>query len=326
MIDLRRPAEVTASFRARLADALAPEGFVAKGGGATLVRNVRAARGQDGGKHGARAHRVELSSSHRNAPGYVVCRVDLAYTDADVKRLDPTWRAGGQLAFGAFGDLRIPEDIADPDSADALLACVTAHLRFFAWLDDPKRVARDVGRRYMPGFFAPRRVVPYLAARLGPEAARTYAARLLAGRPELWPAFRAATLGVNDEPGVSPDQGTELARALAAWAPGGSDAPELAAPEGTASCGDLRAANLRCFFGRLLRARGEPEAAARLRAVGDDAIRALGRASERPEQPLVEDDKLARLAVKVATGEDRAPRLARPRPLYFQYFTLHKPW
>ena len=321
MLDLRRPAEVTASFRARLAEALAPEGFVAKGGGATLVRAVRAARGQDGGGHGARAHRVELSSSHRNAPGYVVCRVALAYTDADVKRLDPTWRAGGQLAFGDFGDLQVPDDIAAPGGADALVACVTAHLRFFAWLDDPKRVARDVGRRYMPGFYAPRRVVPYLAARLGPEAARTYAARLLAGRPELWPAFAAR---LEDEAGVSPDQGTELSRALAAWAPSG--APELVAPEGTAGCGELRAANLRCFFGRLLRARGEPEAAARLRAVGDDAIRALGRASERPEQPLVEDDKLARLAVKVATGEDRAPRLARPKPLYFQYFTLHKPW
>ncbi|MBK6464636.1 MAG: hypothetical protein IPF92_27075 [Myxococcales bacterium] len=318
MIDQRRPAEVTASFRERLAGALTPYGFVAKASGATLVRSVRALRGQ----HGARSHRVELSSSHRNAPGYVVCRAALTYTDADVRRLDRAWSAGGPLAYGAFGDLEIPEDIADRESADALLARITASLRFFAWLDDEKRVARDVGRRYMPGFFAPRRVVPYLAARLGPKAAQTYAARLLAGRPELWPAFHAATLGTKDEPGVTPDQGTELARALATWAP----SADLVAPEGTAACGDLRAANLRCFFGRLLRARGEPTAAARLRDVGDDAIRTLGRASERPEQPLVEDDKLARLAVKVATGVDRAPRMPKPKPLYFQYFTLHRPW
>lgn len=318
MTDMRRPAEVTASFRARLAEALAPEGFVPRASGATLVRAVPAVRGE----HGARSHRVELSSSHRNAPGYVVCRVALVYTDADVKRLDPTWRGGGALGFGDFGGLQPPEDIADPTSADALFAHLTKSLRFFAWLDDPKRVARDVGRRYMPGFFAPRRIVPYLAARLGPAAAHDYAARLLAGRPELWPAFQAATRGANDEPGVMPDQGTELGRALAAWAP---DA-DLSAPKGTVACADLRAANLRCFFGRLLRARGEPEAAARLRGVADDAIRTLGRASERPDQPLVDDDKIARLAVKVATGVDRAPRLARPKPRYFQYFTLHKPW
>ncbi len=313
-VDLRRPADVTAEFRARLAAELGPAGFTARASGATLVR-----------KAGRRTHRVELSSSPRNTPGYVVCRVALLYRDADVQKLAPGWCAGGSLSYGDFEE-GLPENLAEAASADAILARVRRGLDYFAWLDDAPRVARDVARRYMPGFFAPSVIVPYLVARLGADAAVSYGARLLRGRPELWPAFAAAIRGAHAEASnVRPDHGTELGRALARHVSAEALAT-FATPPGTATSQDPRAANLRCFFGRLLRARGEAEAAARLRELDEPGIQALGKALERPEHPITEDDKFAAKVLLAATGESRPPRRARAKPQHFQYYALHSPW
>jgi len=57
-VDQRRPAEVSADFRAQLASALAPHGFASRAGGASLLR-----------RRGATTHRIELSSSHHMIVG-----------------------------------------------------------------------------------------------------------------------------------------------------------------------------------------------------------------------------------------------------------------
>ncbi len=263
--DTRRPLDVTAAFHARLTSELAGEGFLPRAKGARLVR-----------KSGRRTHRIELSSSYRNAPGYVVCRVALVCKDADVQKLDPTWSAGGSLAYGDFEE-GIPQNIAEGSNDDTIVARIRARLGFFSWLDDASCVARDVGARYVPGFFAPARIVPYLVGRLGVAAAVDYAASLLRGRPELWPAFAAPAPGVAAS-GVRPDHGTELARSLAEHVPRAA-LVSLVAPDRTAKSSDAKAANLRCFFGRLLRARGEPAAAAALRLVEEDVVRGLNQRS-----------------------------------------------
>lgn len=305
-----RPAEVTALFRARVAAALAPLGFSPRAQGARFVR-----------RRGRVVEAVELSSSHRNTPDDVTCHVALIVQDPAVRARQPHWRAGGLLDALAPGD-PLPQNVADPAQADALLARLLEGLALFDLAADPDRVAAEVGRRYVPGFVEPAVVVPYLSVRLGPDAARTYAASLLEHRHELWPAFASAQAGLPMSRGhARPDQGTELAEALAAHAPG----PPLPAPPDTAPCGDLADANLRCFLGRQLRAWGEPEAARLLRRAPDERIREVRRAQEQ-RGFSVDDPGAAALAMEAATGEPSPPRREAPRPRYFQYFVLHEPF
>lgn len=81
VLDTRRPALVTADFHARLASELGPVGFVARK--RALVR-----------RRGTTADRVELTSSHRNAPGEATLWIAFVVTDTNIQRIEPTWRAG----------------------------------------------------------------------------------------------------------------------------------------------------------------------------------------------------------------------------------------
>ncbi len=291
-VDRRRPLEVTADFRASLAQTLAAHGFAPRARGAKLVR-----------KRGRVTHAIELGSSHRNGPGDVTCFVSLAYEDASIE----DFRAGGTLSAEPFAD-QGSCNIAI--AADALTARIVARLSFFELLDDERATLAEVCRRYVPGFVAPRLVVRYLAARLGEEAVAQYARALLDGRPELWPAFLGAPTGSN------PDHGTQLARASGL---------RLTPPSGTVVSEIASSAHLRCFIGRQLRAWGEPGAAASLRRVEDGQIKELHDAQTALGEPITRSLEAARLAL-VCVGQRREPRQPRPSPELFQYHVLHAPF
>jgi hypothetical protein len=307
-LDPRRPAEVTADFRARLSSELTPHGFVPRRLGATFVRRQ---------KH--TTHRIELASSHRNVPGDVTCWVRLLFEDRQVQKRADRWTAGGQLGLGAFPDPP-PSNIADPDEADALLARVLRTLDFFSLLEDAARAEVEVCRRYVPGLIEPGRVVPYLLAHCGEEAVSSYASALLQARPELWPAFVGRMPASGKEVPLLLDHGTALARELA-----GYNVPiRETAPADTAEASDLRAAGLRSHFGLQLRAWGEPEAAALLRRVDDERVRVLNTA-QKERGPLVDDIAGAEVLLE-ELGEQRPPRRQAPSPRLFQYYALHPPF
>lgn len=293
-VDHRRPLEVTADFRARLAETLGPHGFAPRAKGAKLVR-----------KRGGVTHAIELGSSHHNVPGDVTCFVSLAYVDASIG----DFRAGGTLSTEPFAD-HGSDNIAIAADADALVGRVVERLSFFDLLDDEAATLAEVCRRYVPGLIAPRLVVRYLAARLGEEAIGQYAQALLDARPELWPAFLGAPIGNN------PDHGTQLAHASGL---------RLSAPRGTVVSTVPGSAHLRCFIGRQLRAWGEPDAAASLRRVEDAPIQELHDAQTKLGEPITKSVEAARLAL-AAVGEKRQPKRSRPAPELFQYHVLHAPW
>ena len=308
--DQRRPAEVSADFRSELASALAPHGFTSRASGATLLR-----------RRGATTHRIDLSSSHHNSPGHVTCWVALSVLDKDVAALEPAWRAGGDLGGEPFM-LAKPCNIAITAQARRLRALVVAELAFFDLLDDAARVLTEVRRRYLPGLLEPQQIVPYLRCRLGTGAVAAYATDLLGGRPELWPGFLGAR-GRTAAP-VSrsqPDHGTQLALMLARHA----SAIELAPPADAVTSTDLAAANLRCFFGRQLRAWNESALAAELRRVPDDRIKALRSAQEWLALPVTARDSVG-IVLDALTSKPRAPRRSSPDPELFQYHVLHAPF
>jgi hypothetical protein len=310
-VDRRRPAAVTEDFRLRVAAALAPAGFLAL----ARKRFVR--------RRGEVTDRVELWSSHHNVPGDVCCFVSLLYEDRVIAGRAPGWRAGGELCGPEFAE-QPRSNLARPAEADALLARIVAGLAFFALLDDAARVAAKVQRRYLAGMVSPALVIPCLAVRLGADAARDYAAALLAGRPELWPSFltRQGTTVTPGGPRPKPDHGTELAVAMAA----AGIALDRPAPAGCVRSPSLAASNLRCFFGRQLRAWGEPKVAAALCRVGDAELLALERAQRRVPGPLVDSAPAVRLVLEATTGEARRPRRRKPRPRLFQYHVLGEPF
>jgi hypothetical protein len=171
MLDTRRPALVTEELHARLSRELGPLGFVARK--KAFVR-----------KRGKSTHRIEMSSSHHNAPGSVAAWIALTYVDAAVARVESGWRAGGQLGGAEFLD-EPPVNVADPAQVDVLVARIHARLGFFTLADDAPALLERARRGYVPGMLEPRVLVPYLVARIGTAAASSYASALLGGRPEL---------------------------------------------------------------------------------------------------------------------------------------------
>ena len=76
-----------------------------------------------------------------------------------------------------------------------------------------------------------------------------------------------------------------------------------------------------------LRAWGEPEAAALLRRVDDDAILALQKRQQKlAGGPLVDSAEAAALALDAAAGERQRPRREAPSPRLFQYPELMAPF
>ncbi|BDG02497.1 hypothetical protein [Anaeromyxobacter oryzae] len=308
-IDLRRPAVVTDDFRRRVADLLAPSGFAPRAKG-DLVR-----------RRGKNVHRVGFSSSQRNTEGHVACSVSLGFEDAAVRAQSPGWAAGGFLDGPEFDGSWQRSNIAVPGDADALADLVMKRLEFLELMESPETVLSETSRRYVPGLVEPRVIVPYLAVRLGRDAALSYARALLGGRPELWPAF-AGACGRGNAPGGHADHGSQLATALADV----EAVPPPAAPADVVPSADPRAAALRCFFGRQLRAWGEPEAAAALRRLPDADVHGSYAAQKAVEEPLVDSAAAARVVLRCVLGEDRIPRRPAPRPRLFQYHALHEPF
>jgi hypothetical protein len=310
-VDSRKPSLVTDAFRARVAGLLAPRGFELRAKG-NLVR-----------RQGKTWHRVEFSSSHRNVPGDVVCWVSFGFEDKKVEARRPGWAAGGSLGGHKFDPEFAMSNIAIPANADALAALVVTRLSFFELLERPEKTLFEVSRRYVPGFFEPSVVVPYLAAHLGSDAVAAYAHALLTGRQELWPAYASERESATDSPtNTEPDHGTQLARAMMA-----DRVPvALHAPPDTASSVNPGVRSLRCFFGRQLRAWGEAQLATELRKLPDAQVRDLGVAQDELEGPLVENPAAVRLLLRAAVGQDRPPRRLKPEPRLYQYYQLHQPF
>lgn len=306
--DRRKPAEVTAEFRARLAKELAGDGFVAQRSGKQLVRPGALGK-----------HCIELTSSHRNAPGDVTCWVSLWFKDAKIAKLDPAWRAGGGLAVEPFAD-EAPTNVADAAEASALVAHVRSRLSFFRLLEDPGATLEDVCRRFVPGLLHPAQVAPYLRIHGGAAAVERYARALLAGCPELWPGFASTASGAPPRGSARPDYGSELAAILATHAPG----VDIEAPDGVVRTFDRSAANLRSFYGLELRAWGEAAIAARLWTLDDEHVLALSGAHGRLELPI-DSPKHVQLTL-AALGVERSPARDRPDPMRFQYHARHAPF
>jgi hypothetical protein len=307
MLDTRRPAIVTDSFRDRLARELGPLGFAARK--KALVRKV-----------GPTWHRVELSSSHGNVPGDVTAWVTLVVTDPRIARVEPRWRAGGSLGGPEFAD-DPPSNVADPTQARELVERIRRRLAFFDAVQDPGSVHQAACRRYVPGMVAPRVVVPYLLAHLGAGAVKSYARALLRGRPELWPAFAGAGQQVARRSGL-PDHGTQLAQQLTKHSITLADPP----PTDTVVSTDPAAASLRCFFGLQLRAWGEVDTASYLRRLPDERIHVLWAEQERLPGPAVDSAARVSVVLREITGEGRPPRRKAPTPRLFQYHVLHGPF
>lgn len=308
-VDRRKPAAVSDAFRARVADRLLPLGFVARAANKALVR-----------KRGRNLHRVAFASSHHNAPGQVAAWVRLEHEDAATRRLARGWRAGGQLD-GRELALELETNVAVATHADRLVETIVEQLAFFDLLEQPRIVAAEVMRRYVPGILDPDVVAPYLRAHLGAGAVIAYAAALLRGRPELAPAFVTA-LDEEDDGRPLRDHGTQLAHAVRTH--GGGARPDV--PAGAVRSPAPAARSLRSFFGLQLRAWGEPAAAHALHAVGDDVIVHVQAAQQALAGPLVDSPDAARLALEAALGEDRAPRRRAPSPRLFQYHARHEPF
>lgn len=305
----RRPAEVTAELRARIAEDLAPLGFTS-----TARAYVR--------KRGTVRHEILVGSSHYNTPTDVRWELVFGYTDRKIAAIAPDWRAHGHLAASPLAE-PAPENLVDPVQAARLREVVRANVAYFDLLDDAPRAFAEVCRRYVPGFVEPAMVVPYLVTRVGVDAADAYARALLAARPELAPAFASARAGGMKKGRAQPDHGTQLARALAAHGAGAS----VPTPTDVARSERLEDANGRSHVGLSLRAWGEPEAAAALRRLDDEAIAALQKRRAAVEDgPPVDSVEAAKLAIEAVTGTRRPPRRAKPEPRLAQYAELMAPF
>lgn len=304
---MRSPALVSAEFRARIAARVVPLGFVARAQNKALVR-----------KQGKNVHRISFASSHYNTPGDVAAFVHLDYVDAETRRLEAGWRAGGQVGDPTFS-APLRTNVADSEQADRLADAIAREVGFFDQFESPPAIASEVMRRYVPGLVDPEVVAPYLRAHLGEEVVISYADALLAGRPELAPAFVTAIASEHEDPQLR-DHGTQLARSVRQH---GARRYPAVSPDTVRS---TKGRGLRCFFGRQLRAWGEPEAAHALRTVGDEELLRVHDAQKAIETPLVDSSAAARLALALALGVDRAPRRSRSSPRLFQYYALHEPF
>jgi len=302
------PSVVRDVFHRRIAGALAPRGFVPNASFTSLKR-----------KSARSVHLVEFSSSQRNVPGHAACHVALFFEDARVRKQSPDWRTGGLLHGPSFA-ADVPSNVAVAGEADELEAVVLARLAFFDLLDAPQDVLAQVRMRYVPGIVEPVRIVPYLAVHLGVAAALAYGQALLDARPELWPgAQRQLRSAWVEPPGAHGDHGEQIGFALRSLGVG----DQLACPVDVVACSDSRAAHARCFFGRQLRAWGEPAAAAELRRMPDADVLALRAGQEANRVGLVDSVPAVTLLLAATTGVARDPARAAPSPRYFQYFAKH---
>ena len=211
-------------------------------------------------------------------------------------------------------------NVADAAEASALVAHVRSRLSFFSLLEDPSATLEAACRRFVPGLLHPRQVAPYLHAHGGLTAIERYARALLAGCPELWPAFASTASGAPPKGSAQLDDGSELAVMLARHAPG----VEVEAPIDVVRTADRRAANLRCFYGLELRAWGEAPVAARLRTLDDERVLELSRAHTRLKLPIDSPEHVHQTLA--ALGVERRPARDRPDPLRFQYHARHAPF
>lgn len=281
-------------------------GFEPRAGGKALVR-----------KRGKNVHRIEIGSSHRNTEGYVVAWPSLTFEDAATRKVVKTWRAGGQIGTVAFA-ADVPDNVAQSEAAEVLIADIVQRLAFFDWLERPADVLEDVTRRYVPGLTEPVRVEPFLRAHLGEPAVLRYAAGLLGGRPELVPAVlahwstkRAPAVDLHD------DHGTQLASVIAS-----SHRDALPIPPGSVQA-KAATTGLRDFFGNQLRAWGESVAARELCHVPDDLIlRARKEQQKLQGENLVDNRGAVRVVLRTALGLDRDPARTAPEPRLFQYHAL----
>ena len=310
------PSVRTAAFRAEVARALLPHGFKALAEDKTLRR--AASRGV--------VESVQFSASHRNSPVTAVCWVALSVTDKAIERVTPGWRAGGELGAAAFGD-EVSFDLAEPGRHEALLAHVLERTAFFELLRAPAALLEAASRGPVPGLLEPWRIAPYLHVRLGPDAVARYAEALLAGRPELWPAFMGAVAARPDGvAGTRLDDGSSLAvEAARLGPPGFARALAEAAPRGVAPSTHREAAHLRSHLGLQLRAWGEAEHTPRLAQLDDDAVRALF-AAQRATQLPADAPELVALLLAALPGAPSSPRRAAPSPRWSQYAARAEPW
>ncbi|MFZ5443154.1 MAG: hypothetical protein ACOZQL_24310 [Myxococcota bacterium] len=231
-------------------------------------------------------------------------RLEVSVTDS---ALGPGWRAGTFLHHDGTGRREAAEVV-----------------RLMQLLVKPRALLALASRRYVPGLEDPEHLLVFFHHTLGREAATQYARALLRARPELWPAVLGAQRAREPVVEVSfglVDHGSQLGRRARAL---GLELPDP--PAGAVASRQSTARHLRCFFGRQLRAWGEPEAAARLARVPDAALPRLRRAQERLGGPPLVDNVEAVRLVLAAVGTTRAPRRRKPSPRLFQYFALHGPF
>jgi len=310
------PSVRTAAFRADVARVLAARGFKALAKDMTLRRT--ASKGV--------VESVRFSASHRNGPLSAMCWVALLVTDKAIERACPGWKAGGDLGTDAFGE-QASFDLAEEGRAGALRSLVVERTAFFDLVRDPGAVLEAAVRGPIPGLLEPERLGPYLQVRLGPDAVARYAEGLLAGRPELWPAFVGTVSGLLEPaPTRRLDHGTSLAVEALTRAPSGF-ARDLAAraPQGVAPCATLEAAHRRHHLGLQLRAWGEAEHTPRLARLDDAALESIFLRIQEPRLP-VDHPALIALLLAGLPGAPTTPRRDQPTPRYFQYTARAAPW
>lgn len=277
----------------RVGAQLAPLEFTALASGRQFVR-----------KRGRNRHRVEFSGPGGEIPS-------LVFEDASVKQLEKAWRAGGVLTGPAFAF-----DLGSNQAKAA--AFILARLSFFDWIETPDAVVREVACRYVPGFIDPSLIVPYLVTHVGPEGVERYATGLVSGRAELAPAFVSELRAPTSTASRTADHGTQLAQALRRFAP----AVRPRVPDDVALSPSPLGRNLRCFFGRQLRAWGEPAAARALRGLDDETIQKIYAAQVAFGTPVTKSLEAVRL-VLAAVDADRPPAFETPDPRFFQYHARH---
>jgi hypothetical protein len=311
-----RPGVRTAAFREGVARALAPLGFKALAQHMTLRRSP--ARGV--------VESVSFSASHHNGPHRAVCWIALVVTDKAVAQVCPGWQAGGGLGTDAFGD-ETSFDLAEEGRAEALLELVRKRTAFFELLQQPSAVLEAASRGPVPGLLKPRQIGPYLHLRLGPEAVARFAEELLAGRPELWPAFLGIVRGsMPPHPGDRLDHGSSLAvEALTRAPPGFARDLAARAPAGVVACEQPEAGHWRHHLGLQLRAWGEADQTPGIARLDDATVRALFERMCETRLPVDHPSHIERL-LEALTGAPRTPRRAAPTPRYFQYDARADPW
>lgn len=310
------PSVRTAAFRDDVARALAPLGFKA------LAQNMTLRRSPSRGV----VESVSFSASHRNGPHSAVCWIALVVTDKAIAQVCPGWQAGGGLDSIFFAE-ETSFDLAEAGRAEALEALVLERTAFFDLLRQPDAVLEAASRGPVPGLLEPARIGPYLQVRLGPESVARFAEAMLAGRPELWPAFLGVVQGLMPpQPADRLDHGSSLAVEALTRAPAGF-ARDLAgrAPAGVVACEQPEAGHLRHHLGLQLRAWGEADQTPGIARLDDATVRSIFERVRASGLPVDHPSHIALLLAHLP-GAPRTPRREAPTPRYFQYTARAAPW